>query len=81
MTTRLTKPLRRQVAWRPTMHGLKPLLVVTLYPGGIVSLREPRCRRTVELDLGKLYVQQLLELVRPPARRARVLTKCRRGSR
>lgn len=40
-------------------HGVKPEIVVTLYPGGTIGLRESGRRRTAEyfLDLGKLYVR------------------------
>lgn len=40
-------------------HGVKPEIVVTLYPGGTIGLRESGRRRSAEycLDIGKLYVR------------------------
>jgi len=40
-------------------HGVKPEIVVTLYPGGTIGLRETGRRRKHEycLDIGRLYVR------------------------
>ena len=54
--TQLSKKLTRRTTARVS-HGYNPQLVVTLYPGGVVELREARSRRPpVALDLGQLYV-------------------------
>ncbi len=56
--TDLNKPVtRRTRAIVP--HGVKPEIVVTLYPGGTMGLREAGRRRKHEycLDIGKLYVR------------------------
>ena len=40
-------------------HGVKPEIVITLYPGGTIGLRESGRRKSAEycLDVGTLYVR------------------------
>lgn len=49
------KPTRRRVTAR-VPHGVTPQLIVTIYPGGIIGLRENRRRKEYQLDCGTLYV-------------------------
>ena len=54
--TNLQKPLRRGVLSN-VPYGVNPKIVVTLYPNGIIGLREARRRREYSLGIGTLYVQ------------------------
>lgn len=71
MTT-ITKPVRR-VAQARMPHGYADRLIITLYPGGIVEVREVRRKETVQFDLGRLYVSALIRraLAKPATRRSR----------
>ena len=55
--TRLTKPVRRVVSHR-TSHAIGEL-VITLYPGGIIGIRESRRRKEVTLDASVLYIRAI----------------------
>lgn len=66
MTTLKSKPVSRTVAIRRPSSAYKDALVVTIYPGGILGLRE-RGRRLdseIKLDLGELYVGALAKRAR-----------------
>ncbi len=67
MTTLKTKPVSRTVAIRRPSSAYKDALVVTIYPGGILGLRERGRRQDSEirLDLGELYVGALAKRARP----------------
>lgn len=54
--TDLRKPLRRGITSN-VPHGVNPKIVVTLYPNGVIGLRESRRRREYTLGVGTLYVQ------------------------
>jgi len=58
--TELTKPVRRVAQVRQMPHGFRDRLVITLFPGGIVSVRETRHKESIEFDLGKLYASALV---------------------
>lgn len=62
MTT-LKRPLVRAVKCRPeqTRHGVKPHLVVTIQPDGLLAIRPYRTRTapTVSIPLPKLYARHL----------------------
>ncbi len=75
--TALNKPVRRVAQVREMPHGFRDRLVVTLYPGGIVSVREVRRREAVEFDLSKLYVSALItrSLARRITRRGKMAIK------
>jgi hypothetical protein len=53
------KPVTRRVASR-LPHGFADKLIVTLHPGGIVEVREPR-RKPVSFDMGLLYAKATIE--------------------
>ncbi len=56
--TALNRPVSRKTPAN-VPHGVKPEIVVTLYPGGTIGLREAGRRRESEvcLDVGRLYVR------------------------
>lgn len=56
----LNKPVRRVASVREMPHGFRNRLIVTLYPGGIISVREPRHKESVDFDLAKLYASTLV---------------------
>ena len=66
MTT-LSKPLTRSVIHPRMPHGYADRLVISIYPGAIIEVRESRRRQSVRLDLGVLYVQELIRLAREQA--------------
>ena len=74
--TDLHKPVRR-VAAAHVPHGVNPRIVVTLYPNGVIGLREARRRREYQLGIGALYVQA----VAAQARIDRIERKKRRRAR
>jgi hypothetical protein len=53
--TLLKKPISRRTESRVS-HAIAPL-VITLYPGGIIGIREVRRRKEVVFDAGTLYLQ------------------------
>lgn len=56
MATDLKKVLRRGVVSN-VPHGVNPKIIVTLYPHGVIGLREYRRRHEYVLGIGALYVQ------------------------
>lgn len=69
-TTRLTKPVRR-AATVPYTHGIKPELVVTLYPGGVLGIREQRRPARTEVKVAIATIYQRALWARTPVRRSR----------
>jgi hypothetical protein len=56
--TPLSKPISRKAHTIPAAYGIRPELVITLYPRGIIGIREAG-RRTpseVTFDASELYV-------------------------
>lgn len=66
--TRLTRPVRRTTGIRPS-HAIAEL-VITLYPGGIVGLRELRRRKEYTMDASILYARAAAEEARSKQGRA-----------
>ncbi len=58
--TALKKPVRRTTTWHAP-HGVADQVIITLYPGGVIGLRERRRRKEVQLDAAQLYTRALLE--------------------
>lgn len=52
------KPTRR-VTYSHVPHGVKPQIVVTVYPAGIIGFRELGRRKEYQLDVGVLYVSAI----------------------
>lgn len=69
--TELTKPVKRVATVREMPHRFRNRLVITLYPGGIVSVREARRAESVEFDLAKLYASAIIRRALPQKRRGR----------
>lgn len=57
--TRLNKPVRRVTQHRSS-HAIGQL-VITLYPGGIIGIRESRRRKEFTMDAAKLYMRAVME--------------------
>ena len=53
------KPTKRVVRAN-TPHGVKNEIVVTVYPGGGIGLRELGRRKEYHLDAGALYVRAIV---------------------
>lgn len=64
--TNLKKPISRVTEVRQMPNGFRDRLVITLFPGGIVSVREVRHKQSVEFDLGKLYASALVRRALAP---------------
>ena len=61
--TACTKPVRRKCRAH-VPHGVTDQIVVTIYPGGCIGLRELRRRKEYVLEVGELYVQAIHAEVR-----------------
>ncbi len=57
--TVLKKPVSRRTESRVS-HAIAAL-VITLYPGGLIGIREARRRKEVKLDAGQLYLAALAQ--------------------
>ena len=57
--TALTKPVKRTTPVK-LPHRFAQRLIVTLYPGAVLGLREPR-RKELTFDLATLYTKTLLQ--------------------
>jgi hypothetical protein len=68
MTT-CSKPVRRKLSAR-VPHGVRPTIVVSIYPQGLIGLRELGRRREYLVDVGALYVREVITSVNA-ARRER----------
>jgi len=55
--TILKKPVSRRTETRVS-HGIAAL-VITLYPGGLIGIREARRRKEIRLDAAQLYLAAL----------------------
>jgi hypothetical protein len=55
--TKLQKPLCRTTEARRMPHGFKSTLVLTIYPGAVVEVRESGRRSGLRFDLGELYAR------------------------
>ena len=54
---RLSRPVRRTTTSGPVPHGVKSEMVITLYPGGLIGLRELGRRREYTISAGVLYAR------------------------
>lgn len=78
--TDLKKPLRRGVTSN-VPFGVNPKIVVTLYPNGIIGLRESKRRREYTLGVGTLYVQAVAAQARLDQIERRKARKSQRAAR
>ena len=53
--TRLHKPVKRTIALQPKGGGMRLEVIITLYPGGIIGLRDKGRRREYTLPLTTVY--------------------------
>ena len=69
MTT-LRKPVSRSARCH-VPHGINPTIVITLYPGGLIGLRESGRRKGSEqqVEAGALYAQLVARAARQRGRR------------
>lgn len=59
MTT-LTKAVKRTSTVPNMPHGFKDRLVITLYPGAVLGVRESGSRTEVHLSIGDWYARTLV---------------------
>lgn len=55
--TKLNRAVRRTTRVGDVPHGVRNDLVITLYPGGVIGLREHRRRREFQVSAGTLYTR------------------------
>ncbi len=57
----LTKPITRKAHTQTAAHGVRPELVISLHPGGIIAIREAGRRATSEVCVfaASIYVDAL----------------------
>ncbi len=60
MTTLEPNGLVRRKTLASVIHGVNPNLVITLYPRGVIGIRELRRRKEFCFDAGTLYVKALI---------------------
>lgn len=77
MARELKKPLRRKI-YVNAPHGVTPEIVVTLYPSGVIGMREARHRREYVLGLGGVYVQAVMAAARAEAIEKKKARKAKR---
>ena len=68
MTTPIRHAVRRRVPCT-VPHGIRPELILTIYPNGILGLREKGRRLELVQDAGALYAKLLAAHVRRGQRR------------
>ena len=56
----LKKPVRRSTSW-PAPHGINPRVVITIYPGAIIGIREAHRRKEIKVSAVQLYTRALRE--------------------
>lgn len=62
--TDLRKPVRRVARNCKVPHGMSPDIVVSLYPGGIIGLREARRRKEYQVAAVAVYTRLVLAEMR-----------------
>ncbi len=66
MATRCHKPTRRVVRAQ-VPFGCNPDIIITLYPSGVIGLREARRRREYVVGVGSIYQNAVLAAARAEA--------------
>ncbi len=66
--TALSKPVKRTATWAAP-YGVRPQVVITLYPGAVIGLRELGRRKEVQLSAATLYTRALLDTARARRRK------------
>lgn len=62
--TDLKRPVKRVARGLAVPHGVNPDLVINLYPGGVIGLREARRRKEVKISALTLYTRALQDEAR-----------------
>jgi hypothetical protein len=52
-------------------HGFRERLVVTVFPGGFIEVREARRHEVIRLDLGILFAKEMIRRALAEQRKAR----------
>jgi hypothetical protein len=58
--TNLLKPVTRTSTVKDLPHGFKDRLVLTLYPGAVLGVREVGSHSELHLNIGEWYVHTLV---------------------
>jgi hypothetical protein len=58
--TKLIKPVKRTSTVAGMPHGFKDRLVITLYPGAVLGVRESGSRSELHLNIGEWYARTLV---------------------
>ena len=77
MATPLKKLLRRQVT-ASVPYGVNPQIIITLYPNGILGMRESRRRREYCAAIGTVYQQAVFAAARADRKAAKLERKQQR---
>lgn len=67
--TDLKRPVKRVARGLAVPHGVNPDLVISLYPGGVIGLREARRRKEVKVSASTLYTRALEDEARVQRRK------------
>ena len=73
MTTRLSTPVSRETIqeYRPDGGGAARPLIVTLHPGGVITLRPKGTKREVSVTIAWVYERAVMGQAGIPARRGK----------
>lgn len=66
MATACTKPVKRKVRAN-VPFGVNPDIILTIYPSGVIGLRESRRRREYIVSIGMIYQNAVLQCARAEA--------------
>ncbi len=78
MATRCTKPTRRVVR-AAVPHGVNPDIIITVYPSGVLGMRESRRRREYVVGIGLIYQNAVLAEARAEAVERKKARKLKKG--
>jgi len=71
--TALSRPIKRTCNPRTKLpHGFADTLILTLYPGGILGVREARHREELTLDVADWYARTLTRRALEATRKRRI---------
>ena len=67
--TDLKRPVKRVLRNARVPYGVKPELILTLYPDGRIGFRELGRRREYQVDAGTIYARLVRDETAPKGRR------------
>jgi hypothetical protein len=73
--TNLLKPVKRTATVPNLPHGFKDRLVITLYPGAVLGVREVGSHSELHLSIGDWYARTLVAAALKEKRSRRKVTK------